>query len=522
MNSEPSVLVVGAGPTGLTLACELARRNVPVRIIDKAPEPFAGSRGKGLQPRTMEVLDDLDVVEQALAWGTEGIALRTYKAGEPPVDTEPQASQVRTPDVPYPQGVVIPQWRTERILRERLAEFGVSVEQSTELLAFEQSDDHVTGTLHGPAGDEHVEPAYIIGCDGGHSSIRKALGVDFAGETADVPGMIIADLEVSGLDRDRWHMYFNDNGFIALCPFAGIPSWQIQAVVALDGNGRLPEPSLEVFRQAFADIAGDPGVTMDNPTWLSTYRVNERMVDAYRVGRLFLAGDAAHVHSPAGGLGMNTGIQDAYNLGWKLAMVVAGQAAPELLDTYEEERLPIAAWTLGTSNERLKAAVEGFTAGRNGFAEIGTPEIRQLGLGYRWSSLAVELVEREGLLRAGDRAPDAPCVDTAGASVRLFDLFRGPHFTLLGFGAGCADAVREVAAARPGLVEAHLVDPTGDVVDSGFAASAYDITGDTLVLVRPDGYVGLIGSATDQDAVLAHLDQRRIDLTEDRSIRSHA
>jgi 2-polyprenyl-6-methoxyphenol hydroxylase-like FAD-dependent oxidoreductase len=507
MGSEPRVLVVGAGPTGLTLACELARRNVPVWIVDRSPEPFAGSRGKGLQPRTMEVLDDLDVVEQALAWGTEGIAMRTNNAGQPPVDTRPHDAEVRTPDVPYPKGVIIPQWRTERILRERLAVLGVSVRQSTELVGFEQSDDHVTATLRGPDGEERIDVDHLVGCDGGHSMVRKALGVGFAGETPDLPAMIIADLEVTGLDRGYWHTYFGEAGFIALCPFAGIPSWQIQAVVAPDESDRMPQPSLEVFRKAFADIAGEPGVTLDNPTWLSTYRVNERMVDAYRVGRVFLAGDAAHVHSPAGGLGMNTGIQDAYNLGWKLAMVVSGQAEPALLDTYEQERLPIAAWTLGLSGERLKAAIDGFTAGRNGFAEIRTPEARQLGLGYPWSSLSVELVDRTDVLRAGDRAPDAPCVDTAGVSVRLFDLFRGPHFTLLGFGAGCTEAVRQVAAARPDLATAHLVDPDGDVVDGdGHAVTAYGITGETLVLVRPDGYVGLIGAATDADAVVSYLD----------------
>jgi 2-polyprenyl-6-methoxyphenol hydroxylase-like FAD-dependent oxidoreductase len=515
------VLVVGAGPTGLALACELARRNVPVRIIDKAPEPFAGSRGKGLQPRTLEVLDDLDVVEQALAWGIEGIPMRTHETGEAPVDSRSRANQeVRTPDVPYPVGVIIPQWRTERILRDRLGTLGVSVEQSTELVSFDQSDDGVTGTLRTPDGDVRIDVDYVIGCDGGHSSIRKALGVGFEGTTADDGFMLIADLEVTGLPADHWHMYFGSSGFIALCPFAGIPSWQIQAVTAPDPvTGTVPQPSLEVFRRIFAEVAGDPGVTLDNPTWMSTYRVNERMVDRYRVGRVFLAGDAAHVHSPAGGLGMNTGIQDAYNLGWKLAMVLAGQAGPELLDTYEAERLPIAAWTLGISGDRLKKAADGFMAGRNGFAEMGTAETRQLGLGYRWSPLAVELVDREspdGLLRAGDRAPDAPCVDASGTSVRLFDLFRGPHFTLLGFGAGCADAVREVAAARPGLVDAHLVDPSGDVIDGdGCAVAAYGVTGDALVLVRPDGYVGLIGAPTDAEAVLAYLDQRRSDVDVD-------
>jgi 2-polyprenyl-6-methoxyphenol hydroxylase-like FAD-dependent oxidoreductase len=503
-----TVLVVGAGPTGLTLACELARRDVPVRIVDRAPEPFPGSRGKSLQPRTLEIFDDLGVVDETLTWGIPGIRFRSHKAGQPPEDSDPQGSQVVTPAVPYPKGVIIPQWRTERILRSRLASFGVEVEQSAELVSFEQTTGGVEVTL---AGAEPFSVDYLVGCDGGHSLVRKALGVGFAGETAETGAMIIGDVEVTGLPDDRWHMWFGERGFMSLCPFAGVSSWQLQAVV-----DPLPAPSLEAFRRIFADVAGLPGVTLDNPTWVSTYRVNERIVDTTRVGRVFLAGDAAHVHSPAGGLGMNTGIQDAYNLGWKLAAVLRGEADEDLLDTYQEERLPIAEWTLSTSNKRLAGMVTGFTSGKNGFLTQGGPEVRQLGLGYRWSGLSSELVDRdrEGLLRAGDRAPDAPCVSASGEPVRLFDLFRGPHYTLLGFGSGCAAAVRGVASA-------HLIAPDGDVVDaSGYAVEAYGITEDTLVLVRPDGYVAVIASPADVAAVRDHPGWRRLDPSGSRSIRS--
>ncbi len=489
-----TVLVVGAGPTGLALACELARRNVAVRIVDRASEYFGGSRGKGLQPRTLEVLDDLGVVDEAFEWGIEGIGFRNYRPGEPPVDTDPQAEQVRTPAVPYPKSVVIPQWRTERILRDRLATLGVPVELGTELVDFEQSADDVTVTLTGPAGTERVTADYLVGCDGGHSMVRKALGIEFAGETAETAAMIIADLEVTGLPRDRWHMWVGERGFLALCPFTGVSSWQAQAVVP-----DLPEPSLAAFQQIFADVAGLPGVELANPTWLSTYRVNERVVDRFRVGRVFVAGDAAHVHSPAGGLGMNTGIQDAYNLGWKLAAVLAGEP-DSLLDSYESERLPIAAWTLGTSTERLRTIADGFAKGENRFSDMGGSEVRQLGLGYRGSELSREFTDRDGRLRAGDRAPDARCVDGNGVTVRLFDLFRGPHWTLLGFGAGSAVAIREAATRRPG--EAFLVAPDGDVVDvDGHAADTYGVTDDTLVLVRPDGYVAAIGAAGDLPAI---------------------
>lgn len=506
-----TVLVVGAGPTGLAMACELARRNVPVRIVDKAPEYFRGSRGKGLQPRTLEVFDDLGVVDEAFAWGIEGIRFRNYRPGQPPVDTDPRVDQVRTPAVPYPKSVVIPQWRTERILRDRLATFGTHVELGTELVGFEQSADGVTVTLTGPAGTERVVVDYLIGCDGGHSAVRKALGIEFAGETADTAAMIIADLEVAGLPDDRWYMWMGESGFLALCPFAGVSSWQAQAVVP-----ELPEPSLEAFRRIFTDVAGLPGVELANPSWLSTYRVNVRMAEHTRVGRVFIAGDAAHVHSPAGGLGMNTGIQDAYNLGWKLAAVLAGEG-DSLLDTYAEERVPVAAWTLGTSSERLQRIADGFAKGENRFADADGTDVRQLGIGYRWSGLSREFTDRDGRLRAGDRAPDAPCLDRNGANVRLFDLFRGPHWTLLGFGAGSTDAIGEAAAIHPG--EAFLVGR--DVLDpDGHAADAYGVSGDTLVLVRPDGYVAAIGEPGDVRAMLDQPGWRHLDPRQRRSIRS--
>jgi 2-polyprenyl-6-methoxyphenol hydroxylase-like FAD-dependent oxidoreductase len=483
------------------------------RRADRGPaaQPSPGSRGKGLQPRTLEIFDDLGVVEEVLTWGIPGIRLRSQRAGQPPEDSDPQGAQVPTPSVPYPKGVIIPQWRTERILRERLASLGVQVEQSTEVVSFEQVAQGVQVTLNDAP---PIAVDYLIGCDGGHSVVRKVLGVGFAGETADTAAMIIGDVEVTGLPADRWYMWFGNHGFISLCPFAGVSSWQLQAVA-----DPLPEPSLPAFRQIFADVAGLPGVTLDNPTWQSTYRVNERMVDSFRAGRVFLAGHAAHVHSPAGGLGMNTGIQDACNLGWKLAAVLRGEADEDLLDTYQEERLRIAAWTLSTSNSRLQGLMSGFSAGRNGFLTQGGPEVRQLGLGYRWSSLAHESMPREDLLRAGDRAPDAPCVTDTGEPVRLFDLFRGPHYTLLGFGAGTAAAVRSIAAARP--VSTHVIAPDGDVVDpSGDAVAAYGISEDTLVLVRPDGYVGVIASPEDVAAVLEHPGWRRLDPRRARSIRS--
>jgi hypothetical protein len=229
------------------------------------------------------------------------------------------------------------------------------------------------------------------------------------------------------------------------------------------------------------------------------------MTDRLRVGRVFLAGDAAHVHPIAGGLGMNSGIHDAYNLGWKLGLVLAGAAAPGLLGTYEEERLPVASWLLDITSERLDAVLAAIEKPGGGVDAVASAELSQLTLGYRWSRLSRDAANRaagrSGGLRAGDRAPDAPCRDgLTGAPVRLFDLFRGPHFTLLGLGERSAAAL---GALDTDFVKPYLVGPGGLIDDHGHVARTYGK--DLVILVRPDGYVGLIANADDAPAVAGYL-----------------
>jgi hypothetical protein len=217
------------------------------------------------------------------------------------------------------------------------------------------------------------------------------------------------------------------------------------------------------------------GLQISEVSWLSLYRANIRMVDRYRVDRVFLAGDAAHVHSPAGGQGMNTGIQDAYNLGWKLGLVLNG-APVSLLDTYEQERLPVAAWTLGVTTKLHQQMMP-----KTGASMQRGPETFQLGISYRGGTLARDDREEPGSVVAGDRAPDAPCHTSGGKPVRLFDLFRGPHFTLFRLGSGGPEA------SQSAMVHTHRI------VDSeGCVRRAYDIGDDVQVLVRPDGYIGMI------------------------------
>jgi 2-polyprenyl-6-methoxyphenol hydroxylase-like FAD-dependent oxidoreductase len=495
--SDDDVLIVGAGPTGLTLAIELARRGAGVRVVDAAPVPHRESRGKGLQPRTLEVLEDVGVTERVLAAGTTRLPFRKYFDGTHVNDTDRFADARPTPDAPYERGVLIGQWQVEEILRERLAEFGVTVELGTEVAGFEQDADGVTAVL---ADGERVGAAYLVGCDGGRSRVRKAMGVRFDGTTEPAQSMVVGDVEAEGISRDVWHQWFtSDGGGVMLCPMPGTNSFQFQAGPELDASGEPLPPSLESFQRIFDRYARVPGVRLTNPTWLSVWRVNVRMVDRMRVGRVFLAGDAAHVHPIAGGLGMNTGIQDAYNLGWKLALATAGQAGPGLLDTYEEERLPVAAWTLGISTDLHKRVREAVKEPGTGVEAAAPPP---MGTGYRWSSLATSAAPATtgdpAVLRQGDRAPDAPCLDASGRPVRLFEVYADPRFTLLGFGTEVADAVGKLGAEYAGLLRAFAVDGddldgTGDLRDhEGHARRAYGVTDPALVLVRPDNHIALL------------------------------
>jgi 2-polyprenyl-6-methoxyphenol hydroxylase-like FAD-dependent oxidoreductase len=490
------VLVVGAGPTGLTLACDLARRGVAVRIIDRLPGFPVGSRGKGLSQRSLEVLDDLGIIDPILASGTTHLPHRKYRGAEVVAEVDPEADRVATPDVPYPTGLLIPQWRVEEILRARLADFGVAVEPGAELRDFRADADGVTATV----GDGQIRARHLVGCDGGGSTVRKVLGLSLRGHTPNLQSGAVGDVEVDGLGRDAWHQWFVGDRGIMLCPLPGTSAFQVQASHELDQDGSPLEPTLERFQQTFDRTAGIPGVRLHNLTWCSSYRVNVRMVDQLRVGPVFLAGDAAHVHPIAGGLGMNTGIQDAYNLGWKLGLVLAGQAGSALLDTYGEERLPIASRTLDITSEVLDVVFEAIKEVGGGVDAVATPELTQLTIRYPWSRLSRPGTQRATGPRPGDRAPDAPLRDAAtGSPTRLFDLFRGPHFTLLGLGQEPA-----VPPARTGIVRPYRIGPGGLVDYGGHAAAAYGHG--TLTLIRPDGHVALTTDAADPTAVPDYLD----------------
>jgi 2-polyprenyl-6-methoxyphenol hydroxylase-like FAD-dependent oxidoreductase len=475
------VLVSGAGPTGLALAIDLARRGVRVLIVERSPHYPAGSRGKGIQPRTLEVFEDLGVLDDVLATGGPYPGMRAYAGDQVVWEGVMQAEEQPTPDVPYPNIWLLAQTLTERILRAKLAEYGVTVRLGAELTDLTCDDDGVTATVSGSP----VRAAYLVGADGGRSTVRKLLGVGFEGETHEDERMLIGDFPVTGVGRDHWHFWGSTaTDSVGLCPLAGTGSFQFVAPLSADADA---EMTAEACRRLFAERSGRTDIELGEPTWLSLFRTNVRMVDRNRVGRVLLAGDAAHVHSPAGGQGLNTGVQDAYNLGWKLAAVLRG-AAETLLDTYPQERLAVAAEVLGISSRYHR----GLRADTPSDVPVQRGEdTKQLGVHYRGSPIAVETRRSPSGPRAGDRAPDAPCRTADGRAVRLFDLFRGPHATVLAFGTGYREWT-ESLRGRTGI-EAYAVGSS--ILDTdGHIERAYRAQDRDLLFVRPDGYLGHAGT----------------------------
>jgi 2-polyprenyl-6-methoxyphenol hydroxylase-like FAD-dependent oxidoreductase len=432
MNNDSTidVLVVGAGPTGSALAIDLVRRGLDVRIVDKAPHSFEGSRAKGVQPRTLEVLDDLGVVSAVLAQGSLYPKLGIH-LGRAVIPWSMMKNRAATADVPYPNTWLIPQFATDAALHGRLSELGCKVDHGTEITEFTQDDAAVTATLATVDGVERVTARYLVGADGGASTVRTMLGIDFIGSTDEQDRILIVDAITTGIPRDRWHMWPRlRGGFVAACPLPGsdLFQWMVRLAPGEEPPADLAEINARIRAHTHAS-----GVELHDVRWRSVFRPNIRLASNYRVGRILLAGDAAHVHTPAGAQGLNTGIQDAYNLGWKLGQVLAG-ADGELLDSYEAERQPIAAGVLGLSTKKYEAI------GKLDPASIrrGKDE-QQLGITYQGGPLAACVDGADGL-HAGDRAPDAVLVDDEGNQVRLFDAYRGPHFTAVAFGDQAARA----------------------------------------------------------------------------------
>ena len=518
------VLVVGAGPVGLTMAAELARHGVRPRIVDRLAAPLPYCRAIGVTPRTLEVYDDMGIARPMIDAGLWLEGVRIIGPDGSVRDVVPDFS-----DLPYGP-LAVRQPETERVLAGHLASFGVAVERGVTLVGLMQDDDGVSVTLeHADGRREAARFAWVVGCDGAHSAVRKALGVAFEGEAMPM-GFMLGEVAMRpapprGFAVRAVRPRENDapDMFIAV-PVAGRDRFRVSALAPMAAgaaeHGLSTEsagPDLAAL-QAVADRLMPEKVALSEMTWSSYFRISMRLAARYRVGRAFLAGDAAHIHPPTGGQGMNTGIQDAYNLAWKLALVVRGVAGEALAASYEAERRPVGADVVA----RTQAA--SMKLGREDGRESRLADTQIL-VGYRESPIVGAVGESDAAsVGAGDRAPDATGLARAHVAhpIRLHDVLRGTAHVLLvwsdaadgserarlealaaGLAARHGDLVRVVAVA-PAPAEAPVGVPLYVDAAGGFAA-AYAPAAGAAWLVRPDGHVGLCARPWSETAIAAHL-----------------
>lgn len=531
MSTTPDVLVVGAGPVGLTAAAELVRHGLTCRIIDASPTPSDKSKALVLWSRSLELLDDMGFVQPFIAAGMPLRDVGFYAHGEQLLHFTLEI------DSPFDYALMIPQNETERVLAEHLGGLGVTIERSTQLLTFAPGDQDVAATLRRPDGtQETLRPRWLLGCDGAHSTVRHGLGAEFVG-SAYPTDWLLADVRVRGpVPKNQLSIFFHADGVLVFFPIDGDRMRIIADLGPSTNDPRPPDPTLEDV-QRMVSHRGPSDAVLHDPFWLAGFRINERKVKQYRHGRVILAGDAAHIHSPAGGQGMNTGMQDAYNLGWKLALVHRGRALDSLLDTYGDERGAVGEMVLRQADVLTRAATLRSPLAqrfRNRlYSMLGTLEFVRHKMGETLSELAVNYrdsalsAESRGLAAAawligggvapGDRMPDAALTDArTGAATTLFHVTRGTrHVLLLLAGKDDPAALAPVAAAvDPELVASHLI-VAGDALPAwdgpvwrdqrGATHARLGAHGPTAYLVRPDGYVGWRGQPAEPAGLAEHL-----------------
>jgi 2-polyprenyl-6-methoxyphenol hydroxylase-like FAD-dependent oxidoreductase len=522
---QQSVLVVGAGPVGLVAACELARQGITPRLIDALPAPTKQYRAVGVQPRSLEMLDALGVVDQLLDLALPQVAIQI----DAPIGGGGFKELVRVAfaGVPsrHPQLMNLPQTDTEAILRARAADLGVAIEQGVKLTSLRMDDSGVDVVLDTAAGPERAHVDWIIGADGGHSTVRKLIGAKLDGNFRGTH-FIVADVSIdTELPRDTTRLFTGGDGLTVIMCMQHNRSRLLFQIP--DPGADAPPPTLvDVQRLASARI-GD-GIRIYQPESISRYTIHHAQVPEYRLGRALLAGDAAHIHSPAGGQGMNTGMQDAANLAWKLALVCQGKADPALMDSYHDERHPVGAAVVrrttlmantmtltgpaaGLRNAALLAAGHS-TALRHALAE----SITETNVAYHHSPITARTGPRTRRGQdAGSYSADLPhLVTTTGDPISIGDLLRRPGHLLLALStdpatlADLREAVGPIATVVP-VVTAASGAPGDAIVDTRKAIAAqYGIGPHGFVLIRPDGYIGYVSDTSDLPRLRDYLHDR--------------
>lgn len=517
------VLIVGAGPVGLALAGDLLRRGIRCRLIDSAPQAAQQTKAVGIQARTLELLAKMGVARTAIERGLTTSLFSIYSAGKRLIRIDFGEHLLGSP---YPYVLLLPQHETEQVLREHVQSQGTVIEWQRELVGLTQDEQGVEAVLRHPDGqEERIRVGWLVGCDGAHSTVRHLLGLQFAGTTFE-QSFAVGNVRLTwDLPSDEIFAFLHQGNFIGYFPMA---DGRHRVVIAYE-PGKFPtgEVTLEEIQQSI-DICGPAGARASEPAELTRFHVNQRHTEHYRVSRIFLAGDAAHIHSPIGAQGMNTGMQDAFNLGWKLALVVKGQASARLLESYETEREQVGEALLRatdltthialTRNPFLLALRDALTPLLFSSLPVAahrlTESLAELNIAYAHSPVTVDQRDKKGALRAGDRAPNALMRASKGAEPQpLFEIFTSERSILLVLAAKLEAAAVErqwreiVALLSDGyqkMMEAYLVtEQATSELEQEAGQILHDFTGELhqryeagqggLVLIRPDGYISFWG-----------------------------
>src|SRR6266705_1933066 len=417
---DTDVLIVGGGPTGLMLANQLGRRGVRAMIIDRHSGPAQQTRAMAVYARTLEIYSKLVIAERALELGRRGNGANMWAEGK-------WTARIPLGDIgksisPFPFVLMLGQDDNERIMGDHLRNWGLAVQWNTELTGINQEPGHVTATLKQPDGSTRkIQAAYVAGCDGGHSAVRELSGITFPGAPYEHV-FFVADTEATGpMVAEELNVYLWRDGFHLFFPMRGKDRWRVIGILPK----KLRERDDVTFDELSPDIRREAGANLafKQCSWFSTYRIHHRAAEKFRDRRCFLLGDAAHVHSPMGGQGMNTGLQDAYNLAWKLALVISGTADAALLDTYEAERLPVAhrllrttdraftlivsdSWVAALFRTQIVARIAAFAMRIGRMRKLAFLTISQIGIRYPESPLSRTLAGLpQDAPQAGDRFP---------------------------------------------------------------------------------------------------------------------
>ncbi|MDT5063158.1 MAG: hypothetical protein QOH63_3617 [Acidobacteriota bacterium] len=510
--TKTDVLIIGAGPTGLSLACQLVRYGIDFVIVEKNESVTPYSKAIGVQARTLEIYEQLGLAQKALEQGTIAGKARLLAGGE--VRAELDLSNIGQGLSAYPFMLLFEQSKNERLLYECLQSHGKEVLWKTELESFSQNDSGVTAQVKTAGGaSRSIEAKYLVGCDGAKSPVRHALGLSFEGSTFERM-FYVADAQVDWkFSHDALHVCLSKDSLLIFFPLKGEKRYRI---VGNFPEGHEKDEGDILYEEIERQINEKAKLELDihDVEWFSTYKVHTRHVNKFSEGRGFLAGDSAHIHTPAGGQGMNTGIQDGYNLAWKMALVLKGNASEKLLETYNEERLENARhllqttdrlfqfgagseWFLAFLRTNVLPSVAKYILSLDTVKKFVFPLISQIGINYRHSSLSGHAGDENFTVKAGDRMPFF-LVD--GKSI--YDKLHQPKFHLLVF----SDAESDFQALKTELESryAALVDFNVLMLDPQ-VAEAFGTDKSFNVLLRPDNYIGFISTETSPDELRVYL-----------------